>query len=286
MTFSQSSSYQISALTAEEMTIPLDWAAQEGWNPGLGDGECFFAADPQGFLAGKIDGQPVATISAVRYGADFGFIGLYLVDKRFRGQGYGLEIWRRALEYLEGRTIGLDGVVAQQGNYQKSGFQLAYRHIRFGGAVQTVRPPDPHFFDLSGFELARLADYDRQFFPARREAFLRAWINHPHHRALGVVEQGQLRGYGVMRACRRGYKIGPLNAESKDVALELFQALLAQTPLGSEIYLDVPEPNAQAVELARSQGMEPCFETARMYAGAVPDLPLRKIFGVSSLELG
>ena len=33
------------------------------------------------------------------------------------------------------RVVGLDGVVAQQQNYRKSGFALAYANIRYGGTV-------------------------------------------------------------------------------------------------------------------------------------------------------
>ena len=40
---------------------------------------------------------------------------------------------------LEGRVVGLDGVVDQQANYQRSGFVLAHRNIRFGGVVDYLR---------------------------------------------------------------------------------------------------------------------------------------------------
>jgi hypothetical protein len=49
---------------------------------------------------------------------------------------------RRGWTILAGCTIGLDGVVAQQGNYLKSGFQLAYRNIRYQG-VQTKQTAPP-----------------------------------------------------------------------------------------------------------------------------------------------
>jgi hypothetical protein len=32
--------------------------------------------------------------------------------------------------------------------------------------------------------------------------------------------------------------------------------------------------------------MSPVFETARMYKGAAPKLPLERIFGITSFELG
>ena len=45
----------------------LDWAATEGWNPGLDDAAAFQAADPDGFLGAFVDGEMVAGISAVAY---------------------------------------------------------------------------------------------------------------------------------------------------------------------------------------------------------------------------
>ena len=127
-----SETMQIRNVAAQEMQLLANWAAAEGWNPGLHDAECFFAADPQGFFIGEVAGSPVGCISAVAYGQEFGFIGFYIVRPEFRGKGYGIQLWQAAMRYLGPRNIGLDGVVAQQANYQQSGFRLAYRNIRFG----------------------------------------------------------------------------------------------------------------------------------------------------------
>jgi len=56
----------IRTMTRDELPLALDWAAQEGWNPGLHDAAPFAAADPGGFLMGTIDGVPVAIVSAVQ----------------------------------------------------------------------------------------------------------------------------------------------------------------------------------------------------------------------------
>jgi hypothetical protein len=61
---------------------------------------------------------------------------------------------------------------------------------------------------------------------------------------------------------------------------------VAKVPIGSEVYLDIPEPNAEAIALAEMYGMQPAFETARMYRGRSPELPLGQIFGITSFELG
>ncbi len=50
--------------------------------------------------------------------------------------------------------------------------------------------------------------------------------------------------------------------------------------------VDVPQPNQAGVELLEGLGMERSFETARIYRGPAPELPLERIFGITSLELG
>jgi len=89
----------------------------------------------------------------------------------------------------------------------------------------------------------------------------------------------------VIRKCRQGYKIGPLFADGEAIAEKLLLALTGIAP-GEEFFLDIPEPNAAARALVCRHNMQMVFETARMYAGVAPALPLSKIFGVTSFELG
>ena len=51
-------------------------------------------------------------------------------------------------------------------------------------------------------------------------------------------------------------------------------------------YLDIPEVNPHAKELAEKYGLQKVFETARMYTKQTPSLPLDKIYGVTTFELG
>ena len=115
----------------DEFPFAIDLASREGWNPGIHDAECFFAADPSGFLIGELLGEPVGCISAVSYAGRYGFVGLYIVRPGFRGRGYGMRLWESAMARLRGHNVGLDGVVAQQGNYARSGFRFAYRNVRY-----------------------------------------------------------------------------------------------------------------------------------------------------------
>jgi GNAT superfamily N-acetyltransferase len=89
---------RIRPMRPDEISIAVNWAAAEGWNPGLVDGACFAAADPEGFFIGELDGTPAATVSCVNYGASFAFLGFYIVREDLRGRGYGLRIWKRVLD--------------------------------------------------------------------------------------------------------------------------------------------------------------------------------------------
>jgi hypothetical protein len=81
--------YQIRTMSRAELDLAIGWARDEGWNPGLHDATPFHAADPEGFLVGVLDGRPISSISVVRYGQTFGFLGLYIVIAEQRGRGYG-----------------------------------------------------------------------------------------------------------------------------------------------------------------------------------------------------
>lgn len=85
--------YTIRAMTRPEVDFAIEWAAREGWNPGLGDAECFYNTDPSGFLIGLLGNKPVGAVSAVRYGSSFGFIGLYIVLPEYRATGLGFSGW-------------------------------------------------------------------------------------------------------------------------------------------------------------------------------------------------
>ncbi len=45
----------IRSMRREELDVLVDWAAAEGWNPGLHDAGIFWTTDPGGFIAAKVE---------------------------------------------------------------------------------------------------------------------------------------------------------------------------------------------------------------------------------------
>ncbi|MFJ3821047.1 GNAT family N-acetyltransferase [Streptomyces nodosus] len=267
-----------------EWSVISGWAADEGWNPGLSDAPAFFAQDPEGFFIGRVGEEPVSAISVVNYDADYAFLGFYLVRPDLRGRGLGLATWRTALAHAGGRTIGLDGVVAQQHNYRRSGFEPAHRTLRFAGAVPADRPA-PGVRPAGKDDLDSVIEYDASCHPADRPRFLKHWLTTPGHRAFVRLRDGRLTGCAVIRPAHDRPRIGPLFADTAEDAEALLLATAAAAA-GGEVALDVPLSNPAAVTLAERFGLSPSFETARMYTGPVRPFAADRVFGVTTLELG
>jgi len=284
----------IRAMSPAEVDLAIEWASREGWNPGLDDAACFRSTDPEGFLMAFADGEPAASLSAVRYGETFGFIGLYIAAPPYRGRGIALRLWRAGMAYLGDRVIGLDGVPERQHDYRRSGFELAWRNVRYSGSVAPAAPDDPRLVPVEPDMRLALLDYDRPFFPVPRPRFLESWLTRNETRqSWALIEpafdaggtRGCVTGYGTVRQCRTGWKIGPLFADDPVGADVLFRRLAACA--GTDpVILDLPEPNPAALDLAKAYGLSPVFETARMYRGAAPALPIDRIYGVTTFELG
>ncbi len=277
--------FLVRTMNRREVETAVDWAAEEGWNPGIHDAEPFYAADPGGFFVGELDGEPIGSVSVVNYGGTFAFAGLYVLKPEYRNRGYGSRLFAAGMAHAGDRNVGGDGVVAMQEKYRtRSGFKPSYRNIRFEGTGGGSVPEGT--VEIAEVPFQRLCEYDARHFPAPRPAFLKSWIRQEGTLGRAVLaDDGDIRGYGVIRRCRSGHKIGPLFAETPGIAEEIFLSLSSQAP-GEPVYLDTPEPNAAAVALARRHGMSPVFETGRIYTKTIPDLPIREIFGVTSFELG
>jgi len=277
--------YEIRSLVPAETPTVVSWALAEGWKPGLHDLNAFMMVDPGGFLGGFFDGELVASISAIRYPDGFAFVGFYIVRPEHRGKGLGFRLWKAGMERLSGYNMGLDGVTAQVENYAKSGFRRAHPNRRY--VLESPRPEvsvGGDLVDARSIPLAELAAFDRRFFPAARRDFLAAWLSQPERRTRAIVRNGRVVAYGDDRPCDGGRRIGPLFAETPDLARTLFRALTGgQSQPG---FLDVPVRNAAAVAMVNELGMASVFDTARMYSREEPTIEHDGVFGITSLELG
>lgn len=280
---------QFRLLDLEGLKTLVNWAAQESWNPGHHDAEVFFATDPEGFYGFFDYDEMIAGGSIVSYQKAFGFMGFFIVKPEYRSSGIGRKLWYQRRDKLlsrlnPGAAIGMDGVVAMQPFYKKGGFEIAFRderHEKTGTAFKI----NNHISPITVEDFDAIMAYDRQCFGFERPQFMKPWLNLPESKTFKFIENGELKGFAVMRKANKGYKICPLFADDAAVATELYKACLNAVP-GELVYLDIPMVNKAAVELTKAFNTTYVFECARMYYGKPPDIAIEKIFGITTFELG
>ena len=139
--------YVVRTMTRPELDVAVDWAAAQGCNPGLHDANCFHAADPEGFLIGLLEDEPVATISVDEVSA---YDRPFFPDNRVRF----LKCW---ISQPEGCALGFvrNGSLAGYGVLPPLPFRIQSR-AAIGGRSGNRRIPVPgvtkrYFCKRAGF---------------------------------------------------------------------------------------------------------------------------------------
>ncbi|KAG0271446.1 hypothetical protein BGZ95_000734 [Linnemannia exigua] len=272
------------------------WSNSEQWNPSRKgyEHEVHHNIDPKGFIYSTVESSPsdnnqveeqgqkgkeketkkqgpdpakneiVCIVSAIRYGEDQGWIGHYIASSKFRGRGYGLATFNKALDHLNHETrasIGLDGVMAQLENYRKSGFtQSAWLNERRNGSVtELVEKKERELAErishnkVEGLVLLSDPNVDLEQLPGievkycgmKRPQFVKKWVqfhaNHPEENRVGVAFLSSdptstdpvtgkplVLGYACVRPATSSYRVGPLYASSGEIAKILLVKLAVE----------------------------------------------------------
>src|SRR5882757_133305 len=172
----------IGPMRRDEVAILAGWAADEGWNPGKADLDIAWDTDPEAFIALRKGSELVGGGTIFSYARLFGFMGLFIVRRDMRGDGLGGRLWRHRLKRLQdrlspGAAIGMDGVFAMVPFYERGGFVLAHKDLRFEGIAHGIADPKVRALNEAAFEM--IDRFDRAHVPAPRTSFLRRWMFQP-----------------------------------------------------------------------------------------------------------
>ena len=278
---------EIVILNLDEVNTMYQWIAREGWNPGRHDAETFFKAFPKGLIGIKLDGELVGVSAVFKHNSQYASLGNYIVRPEYRGQGLGITMTRRRLQMAGYRNLSLNGVIEKEAIYRSVGFRTAHINQRF--RFKWKHPPEKlcdKLVNLKKVTFLELLEYEKHLFPGKRKAYLKAWVTQPEASAFCFKDHHDIKGLGLIRPCAKGYKIGPLFADTPVIAEHLMQALL-QHSLGQPTFCDVPELNHNARHLVHSfEGQPTDFLCARMYRGYQPELDYQRLYALTSLEAG
>ena len=289
----------IKPLSEADIEFVTEISRKEGFAPGVGDLGIYKNTDKQGLWVGWLHDNPIGCIAGVRYNNDYGFLGLFLVIEQFRGNGFGIQLWKKALSHLSDLPcVGLEAAPERIADYSKWGFEISSKTTRwqlFGnGKLLEDRFGDDVLNNYSFVEGSSIPQNAVEKFDEKRETtsrphFLSSWLNHPAGKVIAVIDQDKrCHGFGRIRPCLLqngdGWRIGPLMAETPKLLKILLIKLIYSHP--GLIIIDAPGLNDYASEVFIELGFQSESETFRMYKGSQPPVSMNDVYGLACLELG
>ncbi|CAQ85460.1 conserved hypothetical protein [Photorhabdus asymbiotica] len=278
--------FQVKIATPEIWLPAIDMARRECWDLGREDARRFFNVDANGFYIGYLHGQPVSSVSVVNYAQNYSHLGHYIVNPAFRGKGLGLNTWRVAIEHAEGRCIGLDGMPAQEKNYQKWGFVTHYQTLRVLGTASKQMVNFQNVETVNQENILAVVEYDSRFMGYSRLSLLSTWFFGDGRKGFIITGKNGIEGLIGLRPSDEGYRIGPFYAGNKQDMKVLMSMALNEISENTKVTLDIPEYAHDVIALVNSLGFKPLFYTCRMYRGNPPVQYHPEINALASLELG
>jgi GNAT superfamily N-acetyltransferase len=231
----------IREMTFADIPAGVRLCRASNWNQTPGDWEHFLTAAPHGALVALERSSVVGTVATLPYGP-FAWISMVLVDPAARGKGIGTLLLEQGLALVPGgSTARLDATLAGQLLYRKLGFVPEYGLARlFLDARPRREPRAPGARPLVHGDWPAIHDMDMRAFGAPRGSLLERLAAGAPEYAWVIERHDRLQGYLLGRHGHVREQLGPLVADSAEVAELLLEAALA-AHLDRRVFIDVPD---------------------------------------------
>ena len=215
--------------------------------------------------------QIIGTVATIRYGAEFGWIGMLLVHPDVQGRGVGAVLLGHGTAELAGvPSIRLDATPAGHILYRKHGFVDEFPLRRMAATPAVIdAPQQPSIEPFKRSDLADVMAFDRHAFGAPRDAVL-AWMleGAPEYGFVGR-RSGQIAGYALGRHGHEFDHLGPIVAADASLAVELARSCLAAHP-GKAFVIDSASNADEWHSFLEQTGFHEQRPYIRMYRGGKP----------------
>jgi GNAT superfamily N-acetyltransferase len=283
-------SIQLRLMTLADIPFADHLRALAGWNQTREDWERFLNLEPEGCFVAEWHGASVGTATTIIYGQELAWIGMVLVHPENRRRGIGRALLEQAIQYLRHRgvqCIKLDATPLGKTVYEGMGFKDEWTLTRWVGRDLHTRP-SPSASPIRPWQandLQHIERLDTAAFGLSRLRLIKTLTSSWYGLVFEPVP-GHVAGYGLLRKGSQTYYLGPIAAETSEVALSLAAALIARYP-GAAIYWDIPDENTDAVTWSQEQGFTSQRSLTRMYLGQnLCPGSARRQFGIAGPELG
>lgn len=260
------SEYYIRNLNNDDIPDAMKLVLAEGWNQTERDWRLFIEKPYNRCKCLVADDQLVGTATSYRFSKNLAWVSMVLVDKNFRGKGFGKALMDAVLADLKDcRSIKLDATPAGEKVYEKLGFVKEYSVSRW--ICDSFNAEIPHNRNIAGIieaDLPKVIQLDKKVFGTERTDIIRSMTIH-FPELTGILRMnGKTEGFAVGRRGNRFVQIGPVSATSDSGAKELVASILSGSKKQA-IVLDVMDSKTGLAEWFTQLGFQQKRQFWRMY---------------------
>jgi GNAT superfamily N-acetyltransferase len=279
---------EVRAMQHADIEAGLRLCRTAGWDQVRRDWLRFLDGPDSAVRAAVHGSHVMATIATIRYGAQFGWIGMVLVDPAAQGRGIGSVMIGQAIDSLHDMaTVRLDATPAGRIVYQKHDFVDECTLTRMEAiSVKVDHPSRTIVRAMTRGELPEVTAMDRAVFGAPRSNLLEWMYDGAPEFAFVAERHGNLCGYLFGRHGHQYEHLGPLVSDDLNVAMHMVQACLS--PHQDQAFvIDTPDYNEGWIRFLETTGFRPQRPFIRMHRGrSGPFGVLRHQFAVLGPEFG
>ena len=287
----------------------LQWvvklAAQQGFAPREKEAECYFSAGlTPCFYIGELNGKRIGCICRVKHGKEVVYGGYEMVDKSYRGRGYGLKLFDFVEALGDKSDIRMVVVTKLKDYLPKKGYhpewilkvyQFTASCAMEGLASCQLPPSVAQILPAIQVDFEKLFAYGEDMLGTSQvsKLLLAAWLAHLQKSSWAAFDnKANIVGYLVMSdTIPEGYFIAPFFADSAPIARSLLKVAVtlanANNPRHNIEMITPVDHNPEGVSILESEiGAKAIAERTFMSGKELP-IPkhLSKVFGVAGTSV-
>jgi GNAT superfamily N-acetyltransferase len=229
---------------------------EAGWNQTREDWRFLIKCEQNVNFVLESDDRTIGCLTGMNYDNHLAWIGMMLIDKIHRGQGLSRLLLDRMIKDLsQCNVIKLDATPAGLPIYINIGFSLDYKIWRWTNPnVNKVHVKNKYKIEpVTDKNFQKIAKFDEAIFGVNRMGLLTYLKENSGTLAMVVMDEEHVLGYSL---CRKGLnftQIGPVCANSDELAIALIEAILYQLS-GEAVVVDILEDKDVILKYLQQNG--------------------------------
>lgn len=217
----------------------------ENWNQTEEDWLFLIKSNPEYCMVAVSENKVIGTVTAINYKQKIAWIGMMLVSNKYRGLGVSKILLKTIIKRLNKcNSIKLDATPSGIPVYKKLGFETEYKINRMVCSKFSLDIIDQE--DIEGFEISNiipgdiisLEPLDKLIFGVERSELFHYLLNNKKEIAFQIRRGNQLIGFVFSRKGSNYLQIGPLIADSFQIAKWLLISVFNKMS-GKSLLVDV-----------------------------------------------